>query len=228
MSDHFPPILFLDPADAEQGEGSDTEKAEEKQDEGRSEKQEDGLDAEKDAEEPSAKELEDEELLLAQLTPPDCQVSSTQPPALNNPDEAFGFQFSDANNSSRAQESDPATEAMEKAQKKAEEAENKRQKKEREKEAAAAAKKAKEDQEAADRAQGQEEVKRQRRRRTACTNEIDETDTLILQEMSKFSTDNMAVYESVADFVHGVCTKPVRACCVRLKKGHFRKVVQDT
>ena len=123
---------------------------------------------------------------------------------------------------------DQEAKATEKAEKKNREAEARRQKKEREKEAAAAAKKAKADAEAADKAEGQEEAKRQRRRRAACTHEIDEADPLVLQEMSKFSADNMAVYESVADFVHGVCTKPMKACCVRLKKGHIRKVLQDT
>ena len=55
-----------------------------------------------------------------------------------------------------------------------------------------------------------------------------EEDPLVLREMSKFTEGNISMVEDVKDFVSHIAANPLIACVARLKKGMFKKVLNES
>ena len=75
---------------------------------------------------------------------------------------------------------------------------------------------------------GKEEDARKRKRRTGGLAELTEEDPLVLREMSKFTEGNISMVEDVKDFVSHIVANPLIACVARLKKGMFKKVLNES
>lgn len=73
-----------------------------------------------------------------------------------------------------------------------------------------------------------DDTRKTRKRRTGGKDQVDDSDPIVIQQMSKFQMGNMACLDDVRQFLQSVALRPGDACIARLKKAAVKKVMTDS